>query len=851
MDNYFSRYVHLALSGDSSAFETLYNFTKDSVYFVILRAIKNEKDAVGILQNSYIYAFENLNILKNTEAFDVWLYKIAAGMIKKCIEKKNPTVFQNIKENYEWNDEDNYDKLPQESVDDKNTKSIINEIVDNLPDEQRLIILMHYYQEMTVWTIAEALDLSENAVKYTLSAARKVIKARLEQLKEEGTLLCSASLSTIPFVLLDSAKMQFLFHPAPPISSIIALPESTNPQQNNMNVQQILEQQILDNIVNSEKSVQTVAEVQSNEEYSDNIQAESQQEAPDISYNESGGYSQTNYHTNENKDYNTYEEQSLDFEQAFIPRQESVIEPQTKSEPIPELETEVTPQAEPNIKFEPIVEPIPAAPSEPEPIVEPIPATSSEPEPIVEPIPATPSEPEPIVEPIPATPSEPEPIVEPIPATPSEPEPIVEPIPATSSEPIIEDKLEKQPEPEAEPKKTPMRNEPYKRVLESNFSIENAPKTKKRKESVIGKKIGGLFKSKTGIIVASAVALIAVAGGVVFLISMAAQNSSISKNMEGMKEVSLQSSTVSNAESSRELTEEEIRAAKYEEDKKNYKYKSLSDGTLCITGYSGSMENAIIPETIANKKVTAIGKSAFQGCTRIKSITIPKYVNSISLDSSSANDNPFYDCIYMKNIYVDSENAKYISVDGVLFTKDQTELLCYPASKLDIKYTVPSSVKKIGAVAFLRNSMLEEITIPNGITRIESETFANCASLKDIKLPDSLKIIGKSAFMGCVALKSINIPVNVTEIGQSAFKDCTSINNVVIPANVIKIGENCFRDCTYLYNCTVMNSELKFADMDNIRNGGIFAGANVTIRASRGSTAIIYAKKCKLDYEVI
>ena len=781
MDNYFSRYVHLALSGDSSAFETLYNFTKDSVYFVILRAIKNEKDAVDILQNSYIYAFENLNILKNTEAFDVWLYKIAAGMIKKCIEKKNPTVFQNIKENYEWNDEDNYDKLPQESVDDKNTKSIINEIVDNLPDEQRLIILMHYYQEMTVWTIAEALDLSENAVKYTLSAARKVIKARLEQLKEEGTLLCSASLSTIPFVLLDSAKMQFLFHPAPPISSIIALPESTNPQQNNMNVQQILEQQILDNIVNSEKSVQTVAEVQSNEEYSDNIQAESQQEAPDISYNESGGYSQTNYHTNENKDYNTYEEQSLDFEQAFIPKQESVIEPQTKSEPIPELETEVTPQAEPNIKYEPIVEPIPA----------------------------------------------------------------------TSSEPIIEDKLEKQPEPEAEPKKPPMRNEPYKRVLESNFSIENAPKTKKRKESVIGKKIEGLFKSKTGIIVASAVALIAVAGGVVFLISMAAQNSSISKNMEGMKEVSLQSSTVSNAESSRELTEEEIRAAKYEEDKKNYKYKSLSDGTLCITGYSGSMENAIIPETIANKKVTAIGKSAFQGCTRIKSITIPKYVNSISLDSSSANDNPFYDCIYMKNIYVDSENAKYISVDGVLFTKDQTELLCYPASKLDIKYTVPSSVKKIGAVAFLRNSMLEEITIPNGITRIESETFANCASLKDIKLPNSLKIIGKSAFMGCVALKSINIPVNVTEIGQSAFKDCTSINNVVIPANVIKIGENCFRDCTYLYNCTVMNSELKFADMDNIRNGGIFAGANVTIRASRGSTAIIYAKKCKLDYEVI
>lgn len=749
MDNYFSRYVHLALSGDSSAFETLYNLTKDSAFFVTLKITKNEQDAVDILQESYIRAFENLNMLSNPEIFDIWLYRIVADSNKDYINGKNPTAFDDVTENYVWNEDDNYENLPQESVDDKDTKHIVNEIVENLPDEQRLFVLLHYYQEMSVTAIAEALDLPENTVKYKLSVARETIKSKIKQLESDGILLRSITLSAVPFVLLDSAKMQFLFHPAPPISNIISLPENNLTPQNDIASQQIFEQQTINNdTVNCEESVQEEAQPYY-EEDSENISESLQQE------------NQTSYDI-DNEYSNTYDEQTQG--QSYS---ESISEPEIISESIPE--------------------------SEPEIISESI----------------------------------------------SESEP--ESIPGTTQELVS-----KPEQPTQKPK-----NETYQRVLESNFSVENAPKPKKQKNEFIGKKIGGFFKSTAGIVTISAVVLIAVGGVVIYFISSAAQSSSIAKDMEGMVEFSYDSPITSEEESSHELTPEEILAAKYEADKENYEYTKLSNGTLCITKYNGSMEDVIIPEMIGDKKVTAIEKSAFQGCTRIKSITISKYISSINLDVSDANVHPFYDCIYIKNFYVDSENTKYTSVDGILFSKDQTELLCYPSAKPDIKYTVPSTVKKMGVSAFMRNSMLEEIIIPSGITTIERETFANCESLKKITLPSSLKKINQGAFEGCKALKSLDIPIAVTEIGQYAFRNCTSINNMVIPANVKKIGVSCFQDCTFLYNCTVMNSELQFADRGKIQNGGIFAGTNVTIRASKGSTAIAYAKDCKLEYEEI
>ena len=79
----------------------------------------------------------------------------------------------------------------------------------------------------------------------------------------------------------------------------------------------------------------------------------------------------------------------------------------------------------------------------------------------------------------------------------------------------------------------------------------------------------------------------------------------------------------------------------------DYYYSVRDDGTVEITGYSGSAEKVDIPEKIDGKNVTRIGKSAFQWCPNIKSITIPKSVTSIC-------DYAFNDCTSLTSITIPS-----------------------------------------------------------------------------------------------------------------------------------------------------------------------------------------------------
>ena len=61
----------------------------------------------------------------------------------------------------------------------------------------------------------------------------------------------------------------------------------------------------------------------------------------------------------------------------------------------------------------------------------------------------------------------------------------------------------------------------------------------------------------------------------------------------------------------------------------DYEYSVLDDGTVKITGYNGSAETVVIPDTIDGKSVTSIGNGAFEDCTSLTSVTIPDGVKCI------------------------------------------------------------------------------------------------------------------------------------------------------------------------------------------------------------------------------
>ncbi|MBP5622954.1 MAG: leucine-rich repeat domain-containing protein [Thermoguttaceae bacterium] len=236
-------------------------------------------------------------------------------------------------------------------------------------------------------------------------------------------------------------------------------------------------------------------------------------------------------------------------------------------------------------------------------------------------------------------------------------------------------------------------------------------------------------------------------------------------------------------------------------------YDLNEDGSMFVR-YFGKGEKLIIPDGVnwlnsgafdprAGEKVIDLNvfRKTFAERVRergfaLKTIVIPTSV-------VKADRVEFWRCYSLESIDVDEKNLALRSIDGVLYSKDETVLKC-----------VPSRIKK------------EEFVVPENVQVVESYAFAGCSSLKSIVLPKRLSAIGGGTFAGCSSLTSIVVPDGVKEIGINAFEDCSSLTSIVIPASVEKIDGNAF-----------------------------YPTNKLTICASKGSYAEEFAKKMKIKFE--
>ena len=130
-------------------------------------------------------------------------------------------------------------------------------------------------------------------------------------------------------------------------------------------------------------------------------------------------------------------------------------------------------------------------------------------------------------------------------------------------------------------------------------------------------------------------------------------------------------------------------------------------GTYCF--YGNTINSVSLPSSLET-----IGKSAF-GCTRLTTITIPASVYFIG-------GGCFYECSSLKEILVNSANSTYTSVDGVLFSKDKSVVICFPIAKDLQNYDIPEGTTTIADGAFY-STKLTSVTIPSSIISIEEYAF--------------------------------------------------------------------------------------------------------------------------------
>ena len=168
---------------------------------------------------------------------------------------------------------------------------------------------------------------------------------------------------------------------------------------------------------------------------------------------------------------------------------------------------------------------------------------------------------------------------------------------------------------------------------------------------------------------------------------------------------------------------------------------------------------------------------AFNGCSSLTSVTIPKSVTSIGL-------NAFNGCNGLKKVIVPDISAWC----GISFNGNEANPLYYAHHLYSDEET-----------------KITNLVIPNSVTSIGNYAFSSCTDLTSVIIPNSVTSIGDYAFHGCSSLTSVNIPNSVTGIGEWAFLDCSGLTSVTIGNSVTNIGSSVFYGCklrNVLIKCT-------------------------------------------------
>lgn len=229
-----------------------------------------------------------------------------------------------------------------------------------------------------------------------------------------------------------------------------------------------------------------------------------------------------------------------------------------------------------------------------------------------------------------------------------------------------------------------------------------------------------------------------------------------------------------------------------------------SDGsTVTITGYTGPGGAVVVPDTITNLPVTAIGNFAFNENTGITGVTLPASVTNIGIFA-------FYECF---NLATFNCGSNLFIINNDAFTD------CYPLTN----FNFGTNLTFIGDSAFYNCYQLGSVSLPNTVTNISGSAFIGCTNLTNVTLSTGLTSIADNAFNGCSALINIVIPPGVTYIGNSTFLNCGNLaSSIVFPAGLRDINDNAFYGCGHLAAVTFPNG------LTNIGNNAFFSCGRLT-----------------------
>ena len=264
---------------------------------------------------------------------------------------------------------------------------------------------------------------------------------------------------------------------------------------------------------------------------------------------------------------------------------------------------------------------------------------------------------------------------------------------------------------------------------------------------------------------------------------------------------------------------------------------TIPDGVQTLG--EGAFYNSGLETIHLGNGIQTMGYGVFDS-SALKFVTIPAGVSEVDWTM-------FWWCSDLQSITVAEDHPTYKSIDGVVFTKDGTEILYYPDGKPDTSYDIPEGVTKLGDLMF--PLCVTSLSIPVSLTDVgesallgwtweafnvaadnatyksvdgvlfskDGETLVNYPGGKSdtsYTIPDGVVTIGDYAFSSSNQLVSVIIPEGVKTVGSHAFSLCTKLESVAIPASVTSLGESAFSECEGMKEFSVADDNPNYKSVD-------------------------------------
>lgn len=259
---------------------------------------------------------------------------------------------------------------------------------------------------------------------------------------------------------------------------------------------------------------------------------------------------------------------------------------------------------------------------------------------------------------------------------------------------------------------------------------------------------------------------------------------------------------------------------------------NAADRSATVTSYDATSlpANVVIPSDVTyngnSYKVTTIGRSAFQNCSVIESVSIPGSVLSVvNDDATSSHIRPFENCSRLKIVRFEDGDSPiqlgslihgYFTISSNQRYEGFTSLAMFRGCPLEevyigrnINYGNDCLEKPFKEYAssydyspFYNQEKLAKVTIGTAVTEIPDYLFFGNSAVTLIKLPQ-VKNIGQGAFEGCIKLTTLDLGTSLETFGDRAFYECSNITKLTCPNSVISIGNGTFYNCTSITEVTV------------------------------------------------